>query len=133
MGLSNYETSNVISRIAGGTIAAKRLVKLDTTAGQVVACDLQRGLLCERSWYLERSLTIVIPHMHDIASGHVGLVLRCRNLDQRWEPNRILCIVSCKRSRQHCDAHSHCRENHNRRSLHVWIMSSQSQSIASHH
>ena len=38
MGLSNYETSNVISRIAGGTIAAKRLVKLDSTAGQVIAC-----------------------------------------------------------------------------------------------
>ena len=39
MGLSNYETSNVISRIAGGTIAAKRLVKLDSTEGQVVVCD----------------------------------------------------------------------------------------------
>lgn len=39
MGLSNYETSNVISRIAGGAIAARRLVKLDTTAGQVVVCD----------------------------------------------------------------------------------------------
>ena len=39
MGSNNYETSNVISRIAGGTIAARRLVKLDTTAGQVVACS----------------------------------------------------------------------------------------------
>lgn len=39
MGLSNYETSNVISRIAGGSITARRLVKLDSTAGQVVACD----------------------------------------------------------------------------------------------
>ena len=39
MGLSNYETSNVISRIAGGSITARRLVKLDTTAGQVVACS----------------------------------------------------------------------------------------------
>lgn len=38
MGSNNYETSNRISRIAGGVIAAKRLVKLDTTAGQVIAC-----------------------------------------------------------------------------------------------
>jgi predicted membrane GTPase involved in stress response len=38
MGSNNYETSNRISRIAGGVIAAKRLVKLDSTAGQVIAC-----------------------------------------------------------------------------------------------
>lgn len=38
MGSSNYGTSNVNSAIAGGTIAARRFVKLDTTAGQVIAC-----------------------------------------------------------------------------------------------